>query len=199
MNQEIDDSKLISDIKNSSLPDKTLKILIDKHFPMFLNLYKKYSSALNASGINKEDLFKEKDYIVYKSVLSYDEKKGSKFSTWLYNQFRFEFLNQINKKDNLLPMEDASLNYLIDSKSTFQNTIDYKHTNDYIFSLLESLSDKRISRIYQLRYFHHKKLMPWSKIGKELNISTQTAINLHNKGMSFIKNKIISKNYLDKV
>ena len=39
--------------------------------------------------------------------------------------------------------------------------------------------------------------MAWNKIGKTLGISTQTAINLHNKGKRFIKNKLTSLNNSD--
>ena len=36
-------------------------------------------------------------------------------------------------------------------------------------------------------------------LAKKLNISTQTAINLHEKARLFIKNKIVSKNSFDLV
>jgi DNA-directed RNA polymerase specialized sigma subunit len=41
--------------------------------------------------------------------------------------------------------------------------------------------------------------MPWKKIGKKLDISTQTAINLHNKAISLLKIKFNSKNCFDKI
>lgn len=190
------DLSLIEAIKSNN-DETSLKILVDRHLPMFINLYKKYSTALEVSGICKDNLFKEKDYIVYKSALSFDLDKGSKFSTWLYNQFRYEFLNQINKNSTLVPTEDSKLTYLIESNS--QNKPDVsKNINDYIFTILESLSDKRIPKIYFLRYFSGKKTMPWSKISKQMNISTQTAINLHNKAMKIVKNKIQSQNCFDR-
>ena len=40
--------------------------------------------------------------------------------------------------------------------------------------------------------------MPWSKIAKSLKISTQTAINLHNKTLKILKFKLKSDNLFDK-
>lgn len=190
------DLELIKLIKERN-DEPSLKILVDRHLPMFLSLYKKYSNALESSGLCKDNLFREKDYVVYKSALSFQDDKGSKFSTWLYNQFRFEFLNQMNKNSDLVPTEESKLFYLIEN-SQINKEKSMRNINDYIFTILESLSDKRICKIYSLRYFSDKKLVPWSKIAKELNISTQTAINLHNKGINIIKNKVESKNYFDR-
>jgi hypothetical protein len=39
--------------------------------------------------------------------------------------------------------------------------------------------------------------MPWNKIGKKLKISTQTAINLHDKGKKLLKNKLTTLNNND--
>ena len=41
--------------------------------------------------------------------------------------------------------------------------------------------------------------MTWGKIGKKLDISSQTAINLHNKGKEVLLKKMKSKRYADKI
>jgi DNA-directed RNA polymerase specialized sigma subunit len=41
--------------------------------------------------------------------------------------------------------------------------------------------------------------MPWNKIAKKLKISTQTAINIHNKTIKLLKTKVESKNSFDKI
>ena len=48
-----------------------------------------------------------------------------------------------------------------------------------------------------MRYFSGKKLTPWSKISAKLKLSTQTVINLHNKGKKLLKNKLTTKNNID--
>jgi len=69
---------------------------------------------------------------------------------------------------------------------------------DYIDKILSGFSDNRIKQVYFLRYFSgDKKLTTWNQIAKKLNISTQTAINIHEKARDFLKNKITSKESCD--
>ena len=41
--------------------------------------------------------------------------------------------------------------------------------------------------------------MTWGKIGKEMEISSQTAINLHDKGKCVLRKKMTSEEYSDKI
>ncbi len=71
-------------------------------------------------------------------------------------------------------------------------------TYSYLNSLLSSFKDERIKRVYELRYFSGgEKLATWNSIAKKLGVSTQTAINLHEKTRAFLKNKVLSKNSCD--
>ena len=72
-----------------------------------------------------------------------------------------------------------------------------KEKCDLIFSILERVKDDRLIEIYKMRYFSGKKLTPWSKISKKLKISTQTVINLHNKGKKLLKNKLTTTHNID--
>jgi RNA polymerase sigma factor (sigma-70 family) len=190
-----DDNALIKCVKEFN-DEEALKTLIQKHSPLCNSLYKKYSGPIISSGIFLDDLVNEKDYIIYKSALSYDPEKKSKFSTWLYNQVRYQCLNCINDNKAYIKVEDNVLNSLIEKNSNNKS-----NTNicDYINNIINHFSDKRIKDIFILRYSNSRKKMPWSKIAKKLNISTQTAINLHNKAIEKLKFKIKSKNTFDKI
>jgi hypothetical protein len=48
-----------------------------------------------ASGTHPEDISSDKDYLIYKSAVSYNPTKKIKFSTWLGNQVRYYCLNKI--------------------------------------------------------------------------------------------------------
>jgi hypothetical protein len=50
-----------------------------------------------------------------------------------------------------------------------------------------------------MRYFEDASNQTWTKIGKKMNMSTQNAINLHNKGVQILKNKLTSKDLFDKI
>ena len=59
------------------------------------------------------------------------------------------------------------------------------------------MKDERISKVFKLRYFSGEKKLTWQKVARKLNVSTQTAINLHEKGRLILRNKLESKEISD--
>lgn len=197
MNINLDDTTLVENIQKNN-DELALKTLIERHSALCNSLYKKYSTPMLASGIHVQDVIDEKDYIVYKSAMSFDPCKKSKFSTWLYNQVRYQCLNCMNENSHYLAIDNDKLNYLIEKTIPIEK--EYKNINEYIHNIIDSCSDKRVERIFKMRYSNDSnKKMPWNKIAKKLKISTQTAINIHNKAIKLLKNKVKSKNSFDKI
>ena len=197
MNINLDDNDLVKNVQEKNDED-ALKALINRHSALCNSLYKKYSAPMIASGVHFQDVLDQKDYIVYKSAMTFDPCKNSKFSTWLYNQVRYQCLNCINENSHYLNLEPDQLNYLLEKNSP--QTKEYKNINEYIFNIIDSCSDKRIQKIFKLRYSDDSnKKTSWHKIAKKLKISTQTAINIHNKTIKLLKSKIESKNCFDKI
>jgi DNA-directed RNA polymerase sigma subunit (sigma70/sigma32) len=59
---------------------------------------------------------------------------------------------------------------------------------DHVFTILENLKDKRIYKIFKMRYLHPEQKRPtWKKIGERFNLTSQTIINLHSKGRKAVK------------
>ena len=50
-----------------------------------------------------------------------------------------------------------------------------------------------------MRYSKEEKKPSWCVVASNLKISTQTAINLHNKGISILRKKITSEKLLDNI
>jgi RNA polymerase sigma factor (sigma-70 family) len=197
MNIILDDNTLVKNVQEKN-DEESLKTLIDRHSALCNSLYKKYSNSMMNSGVYLQDVVDQKDYIVYKSAMSFDPCKNSKFSTWLYNQVRYQCLNCMNENSHYLALETDKLNYIIEKQTIPEKQ--YKNINEYIFNIVDSCSDKRIQKIFKMRYLNNtNKKMPWNKIAKKLKISTQTAINIHNKALKLLKNKIESKNCFDKI
>jgi RNA polymerase sigma factor (sigma-70 family) len=197
MNINLDDTALVKNIQENN-DEFALKELIERHSALCNCLYKKYSAPMIASGVHLQDVMDEKTYMVYKSAMSFDPCKKSKFSTWLYNQLRYQCLNSMNENSHYLTLDNDKLNYLIDQ--TTSEPREYKNINNYINNIIESHSDERVKEIFKMRYCDQSdKKMSWNKIAKKLKISTQTAINLHNKAIKLLKNKIESKNSFDKI
>ena len=64
---------------------------------------------------------------------------------------------------------------------------------EYVFTILSKLKDSRIKDVFNYRYFKsNKNKMPWSEIALKMGVSTQTAINLHKRGIKILNKKMNS-------
>ena len=106
----------------------------------------------------------------------------------------------MNKNNTTISMENESIKSIMEKNQVMNSTSLLNKDNcEYIFNLLDQLKDKRIVEIFKIRYFSDKKTVSWSKIGRKLKISTQTVINLHNKTLKFLKNKLESTSFQDTI
>jgi RNA polymerase sigma factor (sigma-70 family) len=193
------DVSLIEKIKCENCND-SMKELESRHSGICFSMIKKYYNSMSCAGIDPNEVAKEKNYIIYKSALNFDVTKNVKFCTWLGNQMRYHCLNSMNKNSNTLNMENDSIKMILEKRQAQENTFLSNEDNyNFIFNLLGQFKDDRITKIFKIRYFTNKKNVSWSKIGKELNISTQTVINLHNRTLKFLKNKLESNNFQDTI
>jgi DNA-directed RNA polymerase sigma subunit (sigma70/sigma32) len=177
-----------------------MKELEDRHSGICYTMIKKYYNSMSSVGVDPVELAKEKDYVIFKSALNFDASRNIKFSTWLGNQMRFHCLNCMNKNNTTISMENESIKNIMERNQVMNSTSLLNKDNcEYIFNLLDQLKDKRIIEIFKIRYFSDKKTVSWSKIGRKLKISTQTVINLHNKTLRFLKNKLESTSFQDTI
>ena len=196
------DEQLIQKIKLEAC-DSSLNQLINKHTGLCYDIYKKYLPSQELSGNYSINIENDKDYIIYKSALSFDESKKIKFSTWLGNQVKFQCLNFLRKKKvSILSYDQESIDLLSSKNETI--FIEQKKENDrktlveYVKLVVSQMKDFRAEQIFNLRYFSRDgKKTSWQKIGSSLDISAQTAINIHNRALKLIKKKINSDNYSD--
>ena len=199
MKQIDNDLDLVLNVKNNNCSN-SLKTLELKHSGICHQMIKKYQNVLNNFGISKHELDEDKIFVVYKSALNFNPDKNVKFSTWLGNQMRYHCLNLINKNHYTISMEDANVQYIIEKKQAATTEPFDKDQIELILETLKQMKDKRMLKIFKLRYFNKtNKLASWNNIGKKLNISTQTAINIHNKALKFINVKLNSKNCFYKI
>lgn len=190
-----DDIDLIKKVKKKSC-EESLKALIERHTPLCFTIYKRYHSSLAANGISYDDIKNEKDFIIYKSILKFDPDKKVKFSTWLGNFTRYYCLNLINGEKKYVCMEDDKLNYHREAEAEEDESGKNDELREYVINLLDQMKDVRIKKVFMLRYFaDSKQKKTWQKIGKEIKVSTQTAINLHEKGRRMLETKFKSKQF----
>ena len=192
------DLTLVKKIKEDNC-NESFEKLSSSYDNFYFSIARKYSQALIRMGMSKEEIKFEKEFILYKAIQSFDAKQKTKFSTWFCNCARYHFLNYINSNKKYILNEGLGVDVFM-NKDILAVTDKNSELYDYLSSLLSSFKDSRINEVYKLRYFSDSvKPVTWNKIAKKLNISTQTAINLHEKARIFLKNKILSKNSFDLV
>lgn len=196
---DVSEIKLIKNIQKNIKVTDSLKELESRHSGICHQMIKKYQGALMSTGIDYMDVSDEKKMLIYNSALKFDPSRNIKFSTWIGNQMKYLCLNSLNKKGPAISMDNEKIKTIIETKQANCNMLDFTDQIDYIFEILNSLKDKRIYKIFKLRYFSEKKLMSWHKIAKKMKFSTQTIINLHNKNIKILCNKLNNKNSIDKI
>ena len=196
LNNDTEDLSLVKRVKSKNCNDSFIK-LSSSYENFYFSIAKKYTPALLKMGMNKDDIKSEQYYILYKAISSFDAKQKTKFSTWFCNCSRYHFLNYINSNKKYVVSEEKTIDFF-NNRDILLVVDKNSDMLDYLNSLLSSFKDKRVYDVYKLRYFSNtEKLTTWNKIAKKLGISTQTAINLHEKARTFLKTKIQSKNSFD--
>jgi len=195
-----EDIELVNNVQEDNCQD-SLKELINRHSALCYNVYQKYGSTLSSSGVFFDDVVKEKDYVIYKSAMSYNPDKNTKFSTWVGNHARYHCLNLINANQKYIAVDDSTLNYFVENNESRIGSQPQGRQDslEYIFNLLSQLKDKRVKKVFELRYLGPDGKESWSKIGENMSVSTQTAINLHDRGLKILRKKMGSEVFFDKV
>lgn len=195
------DLQLVKKIKTSGDNDSFVEVC-RRYENVFYKICQKYINALSMSGVNPQDIFDEKNFIIFHCVSTFKPNKNTKLSTWIGNYARYLCLNSINARRFILPSTNEDVQRYIEESQTKNDYLSSLNSSqedyDYILNILKQLKDDRIIEIFNHRYCSNKKII-WSNIAKKMNISTQTAINLHNKGLELIRKKIKSKNISDQI
>jgi RNA polymerase sigma factor (sigma-70 family) len=178
------DEQLISRIQTKQC-DTSIKELINRHSDLFYSICNKTSPI-----VLRQEVYRDKHFVIYKAATSFKSSKKVKFSTWLGNITKYHCLNYTKKESKYIESDEATKTFFFNSVSAeqYQKKI-LNEKIDHIFSLLSTLRDKRIVEIFKLRYLSPEKLT-WKKIAKEFKLTPQTIITLHSKGRNFLKNKL---------
>jgi hypothetical protein len=189
----LSDLDLIKNIKNKKKIDDSLQELVDRHSGIYLDIVNSFLKNCNNDSL-KQEIINEKEFAIYNSALKYDENRGTKFSTFLGNEAKWACLNASNKNKKYLELNDNTYDF-----ETIKDEAEFSINNfkDQILKdfneQIKNHPDKRIQKIFAMRYSGSKKLTPWRKISKEMNLSIQGCINIHNAALNSISKHIRSK------
>ena len=192
----VSDNYLVERIRVTDC-ENSLEELIKRHSALCFKIIKKYSSTFYANNIDIIEASTDKNLVIWNSAKSFNTDKNVKFSTWLANQIKYSCLNAINKKikDRLVTTETEMLDVLKERPP--------EEAEDNLFEfashILNQLKDKRIKQIFSLRYSSYSKKPSWCTVAQQVKVSTQTAINLHDRGIEILRKKIKSEKFIDSI
>lgn len=195
---DVPDNELVRNIKaNNSCASESLKVLADRHAGLFHKIVNAYVPT-SSKVCNKQDLVNEKIYQVYSSALRFSFDKGVKFSTFLGNEVKWLCLNCYNKKtrENQFPAKECFLEMAGSNNASDENFVN-SESLQRIYELLSLHPDKRVDKIFKLRYNegNGNKVMAWKDVSKEVDLSIQGCINVHNSAITHLKQKLKRENY----
>ena len=192
----VSDNYLTERIKLSNC-ERSLIELIGRHSGLCFKIITRYAKSFYANNLDLNEASNDKNLIIWNSAKSFSSEKNVKFSTWLANQVKYSCLNALNKKskDRLVSTDDKILDILNETEQENKNDNLFEFTNN----ILSQLKDERIKEIFSMRYSHNYKKPSWCVIAGKMDVSTQTAINLHNRGIRILRKKIESEKFLDSV
>ena len=189
------DVKLTENLKNNIETEASLKTLVERHSGIFLDIVNSYVPN-NSPTCHKQDIIDELEYYVYNAGLKYDQTRGAKFSTFLGNEAKWLCLNQHHKNKKYLLASSPESAFFFENKAVDTENEPKPHLDEKllvkIFEIIDAHPDKRVRRIFKLRYVdpEFNKLTPWQKIGKELKMSIQGCINIHNSAITVIRKNL---------
>ena len=193
------DKQLTDNLKLDVDTEQSLQELINRHSGIFLDIVTSFVPKGSATGC-RQDLINDLEYYVYHAGLKYDHTKKTKFSTFLGNEAKWACLNQYNKNKKYLIADTDESRFMYENNLVSQEKpfIDENVLNK-IFNIIEHHPDKRVQKIFKLRYVEPKfnKLTPWKKVSKELKMSIQGCINIHNSAIKIIRKELKNTHELD--
>lgn len=202
MEQKNIDKLLLKSIKTERCSE-CITQLKNTHIGLIKKIYFKYAPVLTSVGFSQNDFEDEIEILIFNSARKFDLRRKGKFSSYLANQVRFFCLNKITelKKSPTINTEPKTMNEMIDKYHSSGSFTALKNSedNDFAISIINQITDKRIRYIFQTRYIDCDRKMTFKEIGKKLKLSSQTIINLHNKGIKLLKDKLVSENIFDNI
>ncbi len=179
------DEELVNNVKDRDCSE-SLKIICERHSPLFNKIYTKYSGPLKGVGMSRQDAFDEKQVLFYQAIKSFNHNREVKFTTYFANFARWYFLNTINHTEKLPLVDDLSIFDHIQLEIRRDSSPFYLQ----LPSLIKQFKDKRIEKIYELRYLQPGRSKKWKEIATEMGLSMQTCSKLHKRGIDQLKTVI---------
>lgn len=186
---KLNDEQLLDKILNDNCND-SFKEIVSRHEKLVFDVCSKYAKRTNA--FTYQDIIKDSYFIVNEAIRTFRNDRGAKFSTWLGHFTRFyclKMIKSLHKNTMDVPLQTEELD-LLNIKNDKYHKNEYDDITEHINNILLELEDKRIQKIFALKYFNDSKNTAWTEIAKQMKMSAMHTINLHNRGCKLLKSRL---------
>lgn len=190
--KDLNDTKLVSNIKNGINVDDSVTELITRHSGIYIDTVKKHIFQ-NNKFIDVQEILDEKDTFIYETAIKYNGK--SKFSTYLCNRTWWMCKNLWKKKKNKLelPVETEVFDGIdIPEEIKHSDRREEQEKISLMMNLIEEIEDPNIVKILKTRYCpdgNTNAITSYSDISKNVGFSIEWCRKLHNQGIEILKRK----------
>jgi hypothetical protein len=182
----------LTDLIKEADNEQALCLLVERHSGIYVDMVRKFGSK-SLPNTDVHDIINEKDYVIYKAALDYDENKA-KFSTHVGNKAKYLCLSKktLSKKNSrMIPFD--SIDYAEESSELHPDeNCEINENFNSIIKMINLHPDNRVKVIFKERYFggERGKLNTWKNIGDKIGISAQGCINIHDKTLQEFQKQI---------
>ncbi len=193
LNKELPDEILIKNVKDK-LCSESLVALCNKYNKIYFDVCAKYAKKVPQLDYN--ELIKDDLFVLNRAIQTYKNDRKAKFTTWFSHMSRYHCLNSIksaifNTKAKISDFNEEIWNSILNSeKNSYRDDNSFIH--EFISKTLSKLRDKRILKIYEMRYLKDTK--EWKDIAKEFELTTTHVKFLHDIGRNFLKEEMEKEN-----
>lgn len=176
--------------------------LVELYEPMIKSIIKKYLEYANKVGLEYDDLYQEASMAVLRAENTYEDNKGMKLETWLYNNidWRIQRVLGANKKhekiisiNSTVESSEGSTIELIDmikDKINIALEVQDKIMVETYKAEITANLDKKKADVMILKYFHN---LPNSYIEKVMNISSISS-TITSSRLELIRKSLLFRN-----
>jgi len=154
---QVDDLTLINEIKKNHT-NSYISEAINRWSGAYVSICQNYTYV---PKFEMDEIIQNKDTNIYNFVLSYDEKKGMRPSTFISQMAKYQCQSKVLKYQEPEQINDE----LISGEE-----ITFSENKTVINRALARVGNPRFTEIIHLRYFGND-VMPWKKIGSVMGLS----------------------------
>jgi RNA polymerase sigma factor (sigma-70 family) len=186
------DGELALKVKQENCSD-AMSELISRHTGIVADIARRFCFSKYGSGLNYNEVVEEAPYLLWRAATSYNDERGTKFSSWAGNKVRYELLSrrkELLSEPALVELTDE-LAAVIPNPDPEQISADDEEAIESIKNSIKYLQSDEKRSIIQRRYFS-EDCPTLKQVGDEFGYSAeyirQVAQKFVNKQKQKIKN-----------